>query len=93
MKKDYRGLTNVLSGVSHVTYGVAAKVRARQVVEDSLGGVCRAGEHASGLQLLKAILIWKFVGWCASQLNLHVGVYDAGRQGCNLCTIGLESFV
>jgi hypothetical protein len=45
---------------------------------------------ACGFQLLEAALIWKAFGWGGSQLDLHVGIYDAGGQRRYFGTIGFQ---
>ena len=77
-------------GVSHIAHGVAAKVGARQIVQDALGGICWGGELACGFELLEAALIWEAFGWCCSQLGLHVGIYDAGGQRRYFGAIGFQ---
>ena len=76
--------------VSHIAYGVAAKVGASQIVKDALGRICRGGELTCGFELLKAALIWKAFGWGGSQLDLHVGIDDSGGQRRYFGTMGFQ---
>jgi hypothetical protein len=45
---------------------------------------------ACGFELLEAALIWKAFGWGGSQLDLHVGIYDARGQRRYFGTIGFQ---
>jgi len=75
------------SGVAHVGHRLAPIVRAPQVGQHLARRHGRAVEPASGLHLHEGFAVGESRRIGATQLHLHVGVDDPGRERDDACTV------